>query len=87
MEGDGDDDIRVYNFVTRETNVINPSKQSRSKQIIKSGHGGGDYELMEAFVYACVSGDKRYIISGAEETFGKLNINMFQWEPPIVKFL
>jgi len=50
--------------------VINPSKESASNELAKSGHGGGDYELIQSFLYACVSGDERYIISGAQETFG-----------------
>lgn len=62
----------MYDFVTRETTVINPSKQSVSNDLVKSGHGGGDFELMQSFLYACWSGDERYIISGPQETFGEL---------------
>lgn len=68
--------MKVFDFVTRETTVINPSKESSgSNDLVKSGHGGGDYELMQSFLYACVTGDNRYIISGASETFGK-SINL-----------
>lgn len=66
----------MYDFVTRATTVINPSKESGSNDLMKSGHGGGDYELMQSFLYALVSGDKRYIISGASETFGKAIIKI-----------
>jgi len=67
LEGNGTDEIKVYDFVDRKTNVINPNQQSN--ELVKSGHGGGDYELLQSFIYACVSGDERYIISGAKETF------------------
>lgn len=72
LEGDGSDEIKVFDFVTRETTVINPSKESGSNELANSGHGGGDYELMQSFLYACCTGDDRYIISGARETFGKV---------------
>lgn len=74
MEGDGSDEIKVYDFVTRQTTVMNPSKESTSNDLVKSGHGGGDYELMQSFLYACVTGNDRYIISGVRETFGKILI-------------
>jgi len=69
LEGDGSDEIKVYDFVTRQTTVINPSKEGAFNDLVKSGHGGGDYELLQSFIYACVSGDERYILSGAKETF------------------
>lgn len=72
MEGDGTDEIKVYDFVTRETTIVNPSKQFDSNDLVESGHGGGDYELMKSFLNACVTGDHRYIISGARETFGEI---------------
>lgn len=74
LEGDGSDEIKVYDFVTRETTVINPSKEFDSNDLVKSGHGGGDYELMRSFLNALVTGDDRYIISGAKETFGNVII-------------
>ncbi|XP_037040573.1 uncharacterized protein LOC119077467 [Bradysia coprophila] len=69
LEGDGSDEIKLFDFVTRQTTVINPSKESSSNDLAKSGHGGGDFELMQSFVYACSTGDDRYIISGPRETF------------------
>lgn len=72
MEGDGSDEIKLYDFVTRETTVINPSKEFNSNDLVRSGHGGGDYELMKSFLNACVTGNDSYIISGARETFGKV---------------
>ncbi len=73
LEGDGIDEMKVFDFVTRETTVINPSKEVRSNDLANSGHGGGDYELMQSFLYACSTGDDRYIISGPRETFGKVH--------------
>jgi len=34
----------------------------------QSGHGGGDFGLMQAFIHACVTGDQSYVLSGPQET-------------------
>ncbi|KAJ6643944.1 putative oxidoreductase YteT [Pseudolycoriella hygida] len=69
IEGDGSDEIKLYDFASRDTTIIHPSEQSACDDVVKSGHGGGDFGLMQAFLYACATGNDRYITSGARETF------------------
>lgn len=56
--------IHVYDFLTEEHEVIDT--QVISDGGIGSGHGGGDFELMRAFVRALASGDPRHILSGSD---------------------
>ncbi|XP_021949002.1 uncharacterized protein LOC110846528 [Folsomia candida] len=66
LEGDGADTIKVFDFLTQTTKVVHPSTDSDNLPM--SGHGGGDFSLMQAFVYACVTGNQNYVISGPQET-------------------
>ena len=58
--------IHIHNFLTDthrtvDTNTVNDGG-------IASGHGGGDFGVMEAFVSAVSSGDKNAIVSGVDAT-------------------
>lgn len=66
------DEIIHFDFITRKRAIIHPSKEDEptGKSKWSSGHGGGDFGLMWAFVYACASGNRDYILSGPQETLG-----------------
>jgi hypothetical protein len=58
--------IKIHNFLTDtdrvvDTNVVNDGG-------ILSGHGGGDFGLISAFVEALAAGDQSKISSGIDET-------------------
>jgi predicted dehydrogenase len=58
--------IHIHNFLTDthrtvDTNTVNDGG-------IASGHGGGDFGVMEAFVSAVSSGDRNAIVSGVDAT-------------------
>lgn len=57
--------IEVYDFVSDERTTHQPADASAQ---YLSGHGGGDYALMEAFISAVATGDETFIISGLEAT-------------------
>ncbi|ODN05182.1 hypothetical protein Ocin01_01486 [Orchesella cincta] len=67
LEGDGDDTLTHFDFLTRSTRVVRPS-QGFEQGLSASGHGGGDFGLIFAFVNACVTGNQEYIVSGPHET-------------------
>jgi len=70
LEGDGRDTIKVFDFLTRETKVIHPSKEIGliGVPLPQSGHGGGDFGLMKSFLSACVTGNQAYVLSGPQDT-------------------
>jgi predicted dehydrogenase len=60
LSGDGET-IRVYDFLTRTEEVIEPDRA-------EGGHAGGDAGLMDAFVTALATGDRTAILSGPRES-------------------
>lgn len=66
--GDGAE-IRVTDFVTGETTVIDTNKEpSDSDGTLLGGHGGGDYGLMASFIKAVATNDPSLLLSGPDET-------------------
>lgn len=63
LRGNGRD-ITIYDFLTDQTKVIDTSVAAS----VASGHGGGDFGLMQRFIAAVASGDTSLILSGAQET-------------------
>ncbi|KAK3872094.1 hypothetical protein Pcinc_022815 [Petrolisthes cinctipes] len=56
-----------YDFLTRTTKIY--SFEEDIQEVPESwGHGGADFFLMEAFVKAVASGDRKHIISGPRES-------------------
>lgn len=64
LAGDGRN-IEHFDFLSNATNVIDTETPDGG---IRSGHGGGDYGLMKAFVEAVVSNDPSKVSSGPLET-------------------
>lgn len=60
IEGNGKE-IRVFDFLTDKETVIDTT---RIEPTSMSGHGGGDYHIMEDFVKAVASGDQNLLSSG-----------------------
>jgi hypothetical protein len=60
----------VFNFETQRSKVYIPSEDIEST-LPSSGHGGGDYGLVQSFLNAIVSGNPKNILSGPLETLGK----------------
>jgi predicted dehydrogenase len=58
--------LEIYDFLTRETQVINTELESDGS--ILSGHGGGDENIMQAFVRALTENNPEHILSGATQT-------------------
>jgi predicted dehydrogenase len=58
--------LEIYDFLTRETHVINSELESDGS--ILSGHGGGDESIMQAFVQAVSENNPEHILSGANQT-------------------
>jgi predicted dehydrogenase len=58
--------IEIYDFLTDQTETIQTDRPSDGS--ILTGHGGGDYGLMERFVTALATGDRSQILSGPDET-------------------
>lgn len=63
MRGNGKK-IAVYDFLTRQTEEFSVQKDDEPA----SGHGGGDYGIMERFIAAVANRDPSLILSGPEET-------------------
>ncbi|MBA3944381.1 MAG: Gfo/Idh/MocA family oxidoreductase [Herpetosiphonaceae bacterium] len=63
--GDGST-IEIYDFLTDQTEVITTDQSSDGS--ILTGHGGGDYALMQHFVAALASNDATQILSGPQES-------------------
>jgi hypothetical protein len=57
--------IQVYNFLTGARDIIDTSEDVPTSL---ADHGGGDYELIDAFVSAVTENDQSKILSGPEET-------------------
>jgi hypothetical protein len=62
--GDGEI-IEIYDFLTRTKREVDTRAPEGSAL---SGHGGGDYGLMDHFVAAVASGDASKILSGPDES-------------------
>jgi predicted dehydrogenase len=59
--------IKVFDFLTEAETVYDPTVDPDSATAA-TGHGGGDYFLMQAFVRAVATGDTSGIFSGPEAT-------------------
>lgn len=57
--------IQIYEFLTGRSEVLDISTETPSSL---EDHGGGDYELIQAFVSAVAENDPSKILSGPEET-------------------
>ena len=64
LEGDGEKIIH-FDYLTDKSFI---EDITRSDGSILSGHGGGDYRIMEAFSKAVSLNDSRYILSDAEQS-------------------
>ncbi len=58
--------IRIYDFLTDTEETIDTEHTSDGS--ILSGHGGGDFGIMKAFVRAIADNDPNAILSGPDET-------------------
>jgi predicted dehydrogenase len=58
--------LEIYDFLTRQTTTINTELESDGS--ILSGHGGGDENIMRAFVRALTENNPQHILSGASQT-------------------
>ena len=58
--------IQIYDFLTDQTETIQTDRASDGS--ILTGHGGGDYGIMQRFVTALSTGDRSQILSGPDET-------------------
>ncbi len=58
--------IQIYDFLTDQTEMIQTDRASDGS--ILTGHGGGDYGIMQRFVTALSTGDRSQILSGPDET-------------------
>jgi predicted dehydrogenase len=63
--------IRHYSFMTNEWQQIDTQAPEDS---ITGGHGGGDWRLMERFIRAVATGDRKGILSGPVETLETHNM-------------
>ena len=59
--------IKVFDFLTETETVYDTSNGGNSANAA-TGHGGGDYHLMKAFVHAVATGDASGLLSGADAT-------------------
>jgi predicted dehydrogenase len=59
--------IRVFDFLT-ESETLHDTSARPDGASAAAGHGGGDYNLMKAFVHAVASGDLSGIHSGPDAT-------------------
>ena len=58
--------IKIFNFLTDKERIVDTNVANDGG--IASGHGGGDFGLMESFTDAVSSGDQSKILSGIDET-------------------
>jgi predicted dehydrogenase len=59
--------IKIFDFVTEKETMVDTGIAEGSATAA-SGHGGGDYGLMKAFVEAVATGDQTKVWSGPDET-------------------
>lgn len=59
--------IKAFDFLT-ETETVHDTAIDPDSATAASGHGGGDYFLMQAFVHAVATGDTSGIFSGPDAT-------------------
>lgn len=59
--------ISVFDFVTEKETVVDTAIDAASATAA-SGHGGGDYHIMKAFIHAVATGDLSGIHSGPDAT-------------------
>ncbi len=64
LTGNGEK-IEIYDFNTDSRTEIDVNQADGS---ILGGHGGGDFGLMHSFIEALITGDRRHILSGPDET-------------------
>ena len=57
--------IQVFDFLTGRSEIIDLSEDEQESL---TGHGGGDYGLIDAFVKAVADNDMSKVLSGPEET-------------------
>jgi predicted dehydrogenase len=65
--------IKVFDFVSEKETVID-SGLTEGSATAASGHGGGDYGLMKAFVEAVATGNQGKVWSGPDETLASHRI-------------
>lgn len=65
--------INLFDFVTETETVIDTSVAEGSATAA-TGHGGGDYGIMKAFIEAVATGDQRKVWSGPDETLASHRI-------------
>ena len=65
ITGDGAK-LKVFDFLTDTEEVVDTETSADGSLL--SGHGGGDFGLMQAFIKAVATGDRRQILSGPDET-------------------
>ncbi|MEI6779855.1 MAG: gfo/Idh/MocA family oxidoreductase, partial [Verrucomicrobiota bacterium] len=65
--------LNIFDFVTEKETVIDTSVAEGSATAA-TGHGGGDYGLMKAFVEAVATGDQSKVWSGPDETLASHRI-------------
>ena len=65
IETDDSSVIRIFDFLTRKTTVIDTASAGGT---MASGHGGGDGGIFEAFCRAIVENRPELIVSGADAT-------------------
>lgn len=57
--------LRIFDFLSDNTKIIETELPDKN---ILSGHGGGDYGLIDSFVAAVAENDAQRILSGPQET-------------------
>ena len=65
--------VTIFDFVSEKETVIDTSVAEASATAA-TGHGGGDYGLMKAFVEAVSTGDRGKVWSGPDETLASHRI-------------
>jgi len=63
LEGDGDESICVYDFLSRKRTYYTPEEPET-----RSGHGGGDFGLMRDFIDAVKTNNPNFLKSTPRET-------------------
>lgn len=63
LTGNGHDKIKVFDFLTRKKTLYVPDTPFKT-----SGHGGGDFGLMDDFISSVLNNDPSYLKSSPLET-------------------